>query len=266
MGLVTEEDVLEAHCAAVAMRLGDSRTALLGGIRPDFVAGMPLETSPAAQLLSDLHSLNEAGPLVDGTVPLATWLLNALTLAGPRVEAESLRYLLDRYADGPLQVLTVTRALERRQSSWKVQPREKTDRVAAYFESIAGCLSDLADHVGGSKGIDRRILDKCAELEVYAQRFLAAVETRCPSRMRRPSQRRLPLRVSTERSRRSSPMPRARSTKNKPSIAWHRLPGRSAASPLHCGFEPCRRATAVQLIAAPDVAPSLAPLGRAPRG
>jgi hypothetical protein len=174
MSVLTEKIILEVYKAAVAMHLADSRAVLLTGIRSDFVATLPSATNPAAQTLSDLRMLNEIESLDDGTVPLLTWLLNALALAGPREEAWILEFALKQVGDPPTLVLAVAKALERSQPSWGRQSRDKTERLAVYFESIARCLVDLEDHFRMES--DRGgFIGKCSELSVYARHFLDAV-------------------------------------------------------------------------------------------
>ena len=90
--------ILELHGAAVTSRLVGSRDALLGGIHCGIVALLPSAESSAAQLLIDLHELNDLGALDDGTVPLHTWLANAAQLAGARREAALFQHHRDRLA------------------------------------------------------------------------------------------------------------------------------------------------------------------------
>src|SRR5689334_20119057 len=77
-----------------AISLGLSRSALLRGVSPAFVASLATVPAPAAQLWSDLTELDRVGALVDGSVPLRTWLENALHLAGPRNETALFRAAL----------------------------------------------------------------------------------------------------------------------------------------------------------------------------
>src|SRR5262245_40621544 len=95
MPLLSHAEILRLHAAIVSM--GRDRVALLGGLDPTFVAGLPAARDPSGQILSDLHELNRAERLTDGSVPLRTWLETAVQLAGPRVEAavfrEALAYL-----------------------------------------------------------------------------------------------------------------------------------------------------------------------------
>lgn len=82
------------HEAAIRSGLSRSRTALLSGLDPMVVAGVPLENTPSAQLLADLEWMNEL-ETVDESVVLADWLRNALLLVGPRSESRVFRQALD---------------------------------------------------------------------------------------------------------------------------------------------------------------------------
>jgi hypothetical protein len=93
MSLLPRALILRLQEAAVKARL--HRETLLGGINPRFRAGLPETPNLAAQLLSDLSGLNEAERLLDGSVPLAQWLENAIALAGARVESDVFREALD---------------------------------------------------------------------------------------------------------------------------------------------------------------------------
>ena len=88
--------VIEIHTAAVQIGLAQSRTAMMSGIAPGFVASLATAASPAAQLLQDLHALNSVGSLEDGTLPLKIWLQNAVTLSGPRRESAVFRRALEQ--------------------------------------------------------------------------------------------------------------------------------------------------------------------------
>src|SRR5688572_21978421 len=92
--LLSHARILELHAAAVSAHLMGSRDALLAGLGPAFVAGLPHARSPAEQILQDLDALNSVGALTDGTVPLAVWLGNAVALAGAREESAVFRRAL----------------------------------------------------------------------------------------------------------------------------------------------------------------------------
>lgn len=70
----------------VAMAAALDRTALLSGLLPGFVRGIPTGSSPSAQLLIDLDYLNGVR-LADGTMPIRVWLQNAEILLAGREEA-----------------------------------------------------------------------------------------------------------------------------------------------------------------------------------
>lgn len=97
MGILNQEEIRQLHDAAVNCHLADSRDGLLVGIDRAFVATLVVAQVPAHQLFLDLHALNDAGTLQDGTVPLETWLQNAILLAGPRTDAVIFRELLYRH-------------------------------------------------------------------------------------------------------------------------------------------------------------------------
>ncbi|APR76411.1 Glutamate synthase [NADPH] large chain [Minicystis rosea] len=82
------EDITAIHKAAVKLGLGASRSALLGGLDPAFTASLAIHPSPAAQMLTDLHTLNGIEALTDGSVPLHVWLTNALDLTSTTRESE----------------------------------------------------------------------------------------------------------------------------------------------------------------------------------
>ena len=69
-----------------ARSLNLERHVLLSGVPNTFVASLTSHSSPANQLLSDLHALNEAGTLTNNSHPLRTWLKNARNLSELRTE------------------------------------------------------------------------------------------------------------------------------------------------------------------------------------
>jgi hypothetical protein len=76
------------------MARSKSLDALLEGIDPGYASSLPDDGSANARLLMTLHRLNEVERLIDGTVPFALWLGNAVTLAGPLPAAEVLNRAL----------------------------------------------------------------------------------------------------------------------------------------------------------------------------
>lgn len=79
MALLSDEELRALHHAALDARLG--RDTLLEGINPFFAAGIPSARSPSEQIFVDLQRMSRARALTDGSVPLLTWLYNAVTLA-----------------------------------------------------------------------------------------------------------------------------------------------------------------------------------------
>jgi hypothetical protein len=83
---LTFADVGRLHDAALVLHLDRSRTALFGGIDPQLTSAITTASNPSAQLLTDIHELNQLGAGADADVPLERWLRNALSLMGPRAE------------------------------------------------------------------------------------------------------------------------------------------------------------------------------------
>jgi tetratricopeptide (TPR) repeat protein len=96
MDILDHTEMLALHEAVVAASLVTSRSALLAGLPRDFIANMPSAATPSAQILEDLATLNSVASLADGTVPLETWLKNAITLAGSRRECSAFSHALRR--------------------------------------------------------------------------------------------------------------------------------------------------------------------------
>jgi Effector-associated domain 5/Effector-associated domain 1 len=90
---LSDDELRNILDAAVRAGLVAARAALLTGIDQALVLGLTVAPNPLAQVRVDLAELNQAD-LPDGTNPVAQWLRNAVTLAGPRREAEVLRAAL----------------------------------------------------------------------------------------------------------------------------------------------------------------------------
>lgn len=90
MAILQHKQLLRLHKAVVSARLTSNRATLLVGVDRSLVASLPIASDPAAQILSDLGALNQAGRLRDGNVPLRIWIRNALQLAEPLGEASVL--------------------------------------------------------------------------------------------------------------------------------------------------------------------------------
>lgn len=93
--ILNHKGILELHAAALSASLVAKRTGLLAGVPPLIVAGLPHATSPDEQILADLDALSTTGKLDDGTVPLISWLQNAILLAAMREEAAVFKRTLD---------------------------------------------------------------------------------------------------------------------------------------------------------------------------
>jgi serine/threonine protein kinase len=84
---LTHDMVLRLYRSAVEVGLHDDRHALLVGLDPSISSVLPVMPEPAAQLLSDLHTLNRTRPL-DGSTPLLRWLSAAIALRSVHREVE----------------------------------------------------------------------------------------------------------------------------------------------------------------------------------
>ncbi|MBW5482776.1 trypsin-like peptidase domain-containing protein [Streptomyces bambusae] len=75
-----QEDVQRLKDTALEQGLADPmmRRLLFTGILPKYVGALPVLPAPGPQVLSDLNSMNRVERLIDGTVPLAVWLRNAV--------------------------------------------------------------------------------------------------------------------------------------------------------------------------------------------
>jgi hypothetical protein len=77
--------ILRIHDAAISAGLASSQPALCSGLDPRLVASLPHEGSPGTRLLATLDLLNTTR-LTNDSVPLRTWLNNAIAIAGGKVE------------------------------------------------------------------------------------------------------------------------------------------------------------------------------------
>lgn len=75
-----DTDIQDLYSAAIATHLTTQQDALLSGLSPAYVAGLPTPARLDARLLQTLHELNRTPELMDGTVPLVAWLRNAKML------------------------------------------------------------------------------------------------------------------------------------------------------------------------------------------
>lgn len=94
------DEILRLQAAIVSAHLSGSRPALLAHISAEFAATLPAAPFPGEQVIMDLAALNAAGELVDGSVPLAIWLKNAVPLCGGRQEELIFAQALERVQSG----------------------------------------------------------------------------------------------------------------------------------------------------------------------
>lgn len=95
-GHLSHEMILKLQQVAIALGLAGQRNALLAGVAGGFVAGLRVAAAPAAQLMMDLGQMNTTERLVDGSVPLVTWLRNAHMLTSYAPASSVFQEALDR--------------------------------------------------------------------------------------------------------------------------------------------------------------------------
>lgn len=78
--LLSDERIRSLHTAAVGARLTEQRAALFERVNKHFYGSIARAPTEAAQLLIDLHRMNEIDALTDGSVPLEAWLSQAVLL------------------------------------------------------------------------------------------------------------------------------------------------------------------------------------------
>jgi hypothetical protein len=91
MMVLDHQQILVIHAAALDAGLGNNRDVLLSGIAEDFRATLRDPGASSSAILTDLHALNAAGRLNDGSVPLLLWLQNAEAIARAREESAIFR-------------------------------------------------------------------------------------------------------------------------------------------------------------------------------
>lgn len=100
MGLLPADQIQQLLKAAIATGLVSQQDTLLSGLPNSFTATLSAAESPSARLLQTLHTLNGIPTLVDGTVPLATWLRAAVALTESRIEQRLFHDALDALNPG----------------------------------------------------------------------------------------------------------------------------------------------------------------------
>lgn len=164
LAALPHEQILRLHAAAVSSRLSSSRAALLGGIDPAFVDGLPVCADERSQILSDLHSLNAAQRLGDRAAPLKIWLGNALALVSQGSQADVFR--------GALRAAEATEATEATEAVGAVT-RPGAPQAG---DEIADELSKIgrAALLAGNHALSRSLYD----VEALLARFPHHVEAR----------------------------------------------------------------------------------------
>lgn len=100
--LLRRKQLLEIHQSAISLNLGTQRTALLAGL-PGLLSSLTVTDQPAAQLLTDLTSLNDRPPCINGEeAPLETWLQNAMALCPGDPRAQVFQNALHQLQNGQL--------------------------------------------------------------------------------------------------------------------------------------------------------------------
>ncbi len=85
---LSNDEILALHAAVIAASLASRRRTLLVGIDKSIVASLPEGQAPSDQIMTDIHELNAAGILADGTEPVVTWLKNAAHHCGQREQSD----------------------------------------------------------------------------------------------------------------------------------------------------------------------------------
>jgi hypothetical protein len=84
MARFTQAEIRQLFEAMIGAGFHTRRNALSQGIHPLYWGALPEAGNPIDQLMVDLGRLNADPPLANGTVPMAVWLENLATLAGPQ--------------------------------------------------------------------------------------------------------------------------------------------------------------------------------------
>ncbi|MFV2120716.1 hypothetical protein ACE14D_20660 [Streptomyces sp. Act-28] len=99
-GYLSREEILAVRDAALDAGLAEPavRPLLFDGIMPRYRATLPLLAAPGPQVQSDLVEMNRVERLVDGSVPLETWLRNAVAQTSAAAPAVVFQQALDDVA------------------------------------------------------------------------------------------------------------------------------------------------------------------------
>lgn len=147
MSILPRRTIRELHEASISAGLAQDRDGLLSGIERELLATLPTTATPNSQLLSDLSELNKSHH-IDGSLPLAIWLSNAILLVGPIKQAEVFKGAL-AHCEGALDSesqppLASMAALDKQgtQSSMPVTSPRINVRVVASF-SVTGAAAGI---------------------------------------------------------------------------------------------------------------------------
>lgn len=88
------QQIIGLRAAVKDAGLATSRQGLFSGIDEGFRLAIPVQQTPIEQVATDLQRLNQTERLVDGTVPLEIWLMNAIDFATDATAAAVLQEAL----------------------------------------------------------------------------------------------------------------------------------------------------------------------------
>jgi hypothetical protein len=136
--LLPRNQITALHAAAVSAGLADQRPALLASVHKFFVAQIRRAGNDIGQVLLDLHHMNEAEELTDGSVPLLEWLTSAAALTTGSAHEATFRAALEdvgrRSGRSPPPVAPVSGPVK-----WKAGVR------AGGVEALTGARSTWVD-------------------------------------------------------------------------------------------------------------------------
>jgi hypothetical protein len=88
------KSIVKAFDDAGILYDSETRSTMLGGIPHSFVEQLNNKSNNMEQLLGDLNTLRSTGRLIDGSVPLITWLSNAEYVFNPTVQVRVFEQIL----------------------------------------------------------------------------------------------------------------------------------------------------------------------------
>ncbi len=141
--ILQHDQILTLHAAIMSAGMSEMRSGLSTHIDPGFFASIRLAATPTEQVLNDLSAMNVAVSLADGSVPLETWLGNAIALAGGRNEAHTFSQMLE-------QVRTRTLTEVRYQA---MQATAEANATVAQLRAVGASLAKISLSVLARAGI-----------------------------------------------------------------------------------------------------------------